>query len=99
MKAEQCFGYVLMVAAAEWEMTMRSGWGLVGLLVALAIVALTVKTRLAGTTQALPVVAPRGASVQGQPQTVRQQSQQVQEQVRQQLETLTQPREMPDDAR
>ncbi|AVT16354.1 hypothetical protein C8244_09185 [Paracidovorax avenae] len=78
---------------------MRMALGLVGLLVALAEVALLVKQQVGGTRVAVPVLpgaqAPAsGASVP----SVQMQGRQVQEQVRQQVESLMQqPRPMPDD--
>ena len=77
---------------------MRAGLGLAGLLVVLAIIGFTAKKQLASTPQVLPTVAPRSAAAGEQPLNVREQGQQVQEQVKQQLEVLTQPRAMPDDA-
>lgn len=76
---------------------MRSGLGLVGLLVVLAIVAVTVKKQLASTSQALPVVVQPGAAAGGPPATPAQQARQLEDQVKQQVEGLMQPRPMPDD--
>ena len=83
---------------------MRAVFGLVGLVVALAIVAVLAKKQLGATRTPLPslqlpaasdsAVAPAPAG------TVREQSQQVQQQVKQQVEGLMQQaRPMPDDSR
>jgi len=65
---------------------MRIGFGLIGLLLALAIVAMVVKKQMGATRVAVP------PAVQGQPApTVRAQGQQLQQQVRQQVDTLMQP--------
>lgn len=77
---------------------MRSGLGLVGLLVVLAIVALVAKKQLAGTPQVLPAAAVQGAPADGDASTVRGQGRRIEQQIGQQVQTLTQPREMPDDA-
>ena len=69
---------------------MRFGWGLTGLLVVLAIVAVAAKKQLASTQQTLPALAQPDASTDGAAPTVREQSQQVQQQVRQQVQTLMQ---------
>ncbi|MDA8453359.1 hypothetical protein M4R22_01160 [Acidovorax sp. GBBC 3334] len=78
---------------------MRMAFGLVGLLVALAVVAVLVKQQLGATRVAVPVVPGAQAPASGaSAPTVRQQSLQVQEQVRQQVESLMQqPRPMPED--
>lgn len=81
---------------------MRMGFGLIGLLLALAIVALLAKkqwgsaTRIAVPPAATGVPAPAASDA---PASVRAQSQQVQRQVREQVEALMQqPRPMPDDS-
>lgn len=77
---------------------MRFGIGLVGLLVALALVAVLAKQQLRATRVQVPTAAPSGASAPAGASTVREQSRQVQEQVRQQVETLMQQaRPMPED--
>ncbi|GKS84587.1 MULTISPECIES: hypothetical protein [unclassified Acidovorax] len=80
---------------------MRMGFGLVALLVALAIVGLLVKKQLGATRSAVPVVSVPGAQPPASgasAATVREQSQQVQQQVKQQMEALMQQaRPMPED--
>ena len=69
---------------------MRFGFGVVGLLVALAIVGVLAKKQISATKVAVPasVAAPvHGASA---PQNVREQSQQLQEQFKQQLDSALQ---------
>ena len=83
---------------------MRAVFGIVGLLVVLAIVGLVARKQLGATRQALPALAV--PIVQGAPTlqvspdaSVKAQSQQIQQQYRQALESaLTQPRTTPDDA-
>ena len=83
---------------------MKGVFGLVSLLVALAIVGVVVKKQLAATRQAVPALAP----VVGSPDsavmpaapaaTVREQSLQVQQQFKQAVESgMQQTRPMPDD--
>jgi hypothetical protein len=83
---------------------MKGVFGLVGLLVALAIAGVVVKKQLAATRQAVPALAPAVAlpDAAGTPAapaaTVREQSQQVQQQFRQAVESgMQQARPMPDD--
>lgn len=81
---------------------MKGVFGLVGLLVALAIVGIVVKKQLAATQQSVPALAVPGVSAaptgSGAPPTVREQSQQVQQQYKQAVEAaMQQPRPMPDD--
>ena len=79
---------------------MRMGFGLIGLLVALAIVAVLVKKQMGATRMAVPpavqgLPAPADGAA---PATVRAQSQQMQQQVKQQMDALMQqPRPMPED--
>lgn len=82
---------------------MKGIFGLVGLLVALAVVGVLVKKQLGATSQIVPAlqspvpVNPDGAAsaVDG---TVKAQSQQIQQQYKQAVEaTLQAPRAMPDD--
>ena len=82
---------------------MRAAFGLVGLVVALALVGLLVKKQLSATRA--PVPAQQGvvglaspASTPAPATTVREQSQQMQQQVKQQVEGLMQQaRPMPED--
>ncbi len=81
---------------------MKGIFGLVGLLVALAIVGVVVKKQLAATQQSVPalaVPAPPGGSASGaHAPTVREQSQQIQQQYKQAIEgAMQQPRPMPED--
>ncbi|GKS98476.1 hypothetical protein AVKW3434_03830 [Acidovorax sp. SUPP3434] len=80
---------------------MRMGFGLVGLLVALAIVAVLVKKQMGATRASVPVIAVPGAQPPASgasAATVREQSQQVQQQVKQQMEALMQQaRPVPED--
>lgn len=74
---------------------MRAMFGLIGLVIVLALVGLLVKKQMA-TTKA-PVPALQGASAPTG--SVREQSQQMQEQVKQQMDSLMQQaRPMPEDA-
>ena len=88
---------------------MRAVFGLLGLVVALAIVGVLAKKQLAATRTPVPSLqlpaVPGGAAPPAPPAppaptgTVREQSQQVQQQVRQQVEGLMQQaRPMPDDS-
>ena len=83
---------------------MKAGFGLIGLVVALAIVGLLVKKQLAATHQVVPALqlpAAEGQSgtVSVDPTaTVQQQSQQIQQQYKQAIEAaVQQARPMPDD--
>jgi len=78
---------------------MRIGFGLIGLLLALAIVAMLAKKQMGTTRVAVPpAVQGQPAPADGAAPTVRAQGQQLQEQVRQQVDTLMQqPRAMPDE--
>ncbi|MGB3067312.1 MAG: hypothetical protein WBC18_02155 [Ottowia sp.] len=72
---------------------MRGIWGLLGLVVALAIVAMLVKQQMAGSNKTLAQPATGGKN-----ESVRVQSQQVQQQVRQAMEAaMAAPRRMPED--
>ena len=82
---------------------MRAVFGLVGLVVALAIVGVLAKKQLAATRTPVPSLQlpaePGGATAPAPTGTVREQSQQVQQQVKQQVEALMQQaRPMPDDS-
>jgi hypothetical protein len=75
---------------------MRAGWGLVGLVVALAIVAVLARKQLATTaTPPLAVPAVPGAPASS-PGTAVEQSRSVQEQVKQQVEIQMQARPISD---
>ena len=78
---------------------MRGVLGMVGLVVALAIVGVLVKKQLASTQALVPSLeVPGAAPVPASTGTVREQSQQVQQQYKQALESaLQQPRSLPDD--
>ncbi|RYF28536.1 MAG: hypothetical protein EOO33_00665 [Comamonadaceae bacterium] len=80
---------------------MRMVFGLVGILVALAIVAVLAKQQLASTRGAVPAVTVPGApapAAGASAATVRDQSLQMQQQVKQQVEGLMQQaRPMPED--
>ena len=89
---------------------MRGVFGLVGLVVALAIVGVLAKKQLAATrtpvpSLQLPVASGGAATLAPAPApapagTVREQNQQVQQQVKQQMEGLMQQaRPMPDDSK
>jgi hypothetical protein len=85
------------------ENTMRAAFGLVGLVVALAIVAVVAKKQL-GSVNAIQVPQPAGTATGAvvpavDPNaTVKQQSQQIQQQYKQAVEgALQQARPMPDD--
>ncbi len=82
---------------------MRAVFGIVTVLLALAMVGLLVKNQLSATSQALPTVAPPSASGQAEtapaaaPQNIKEQSQSTQQQVKQSVETLLQqPRGLPE---
>lgn len=78
---------------------MRTGFGLIGLLLALALVAVLVKKQMGATRVAVPpAVQGLPAPAGGAASTVRAQSQQVQQQVKQQMDALMQqPRILPED--
>ncbi|CAM3613485.1 hypothetical protein [Paracidovorax anthurii] len=78
---------------------MRMAFGLVGLLVALVVVAVLAKKQLDATRVAVPPVPGVQQPAEGaSAPSVRAQSQQVQQQVRQQMESLMQQaRPMPED--
>ena len=80
---------------------MKGVFGLVSLLVALAIVGVVVKKQLAATRQAVPALAPAAGSPDSAvipAATVREQSLQVQQQFKQAVESgMQQARPMPDD--
>jgi hypothetical protein len=83
---------------------MKGIFGLVGLLLALAIVGVVVKKQLSAIQTPVPALAPVGglpgaaADPAASPATVREQSQQMQQQFKQSVEgAMQQPRPMPDD--
>ena len=81
---------------------MRLGWGVAGVLAALAAVAVLASKQVDATRVTVPVVQPvPGASAPAQGDSeaaVRAQGQQVQRQIQQQVESLMQqPRPMPDE--
>lgn len=78
---------------------MRTGFGLIGMLLALALVAVLVKKQMGATRVAVPpAVQGLPAPAEGAASTVRAQSQQVQQQVKQQMDALMQqPRTLPED--
>ena len=78
---------------------MRGVLGMVGLVVALAIVGVLAKKQLASTQAVVPSLqVPGAAPVPAPTGSVREQSQQVQQQYKQALESaLQQPRPLPDD--
>lgn len=78
---------------------MRIAFGVVGLVVALAIVGVLVKKQLASTHAVVPALQIPGAAAASAPTgTVREQSQQIQQQYKQALEAaMQQPRPMPDE--
>jgi hypothetical protein len=83
---------------------MRAVFGLVGLLVALAIVGVLAKKQLAATRTPVPSLQPPAvagsAALSAPAGTVREQSQRVQQQVKQQVEGLMQQaRPMPEDTK
>lgn len=82
---------------------MRAMFGLVGLVVALAIVGVLAKKQLSATRTAVPALqtAPGAAPAASAPTgTVREQSQQVQQQVKEQMDALMQQaRPMPDEGK
>lgn len=78
---------------------MRAIFGVLGLVVALAIVGWLTRTQLASTRQAIPSLAAPGADPVSAPAaTVRDQSQKIQQQVKQSVEAaMQQARPVPDD--
>ncbi len=82
---------------------MRAVFGLVGLVVALAVVGVLVKKQMSATRIAVPSMqtAPGAAPVASAPTgSVRDQSQQVQQQVKEQMDALMQQaRPMPDEGK
>ena len=78
---------------------MRGVFGMVGLVVALAIVGVLAKKQLASTRSVVPSLqVPGAASVPAPTGTVREQSQQVQQQYKQALEAaMQQARPLPDE--
>jgi len=79
---------------------MKGVFGLVGLLLALAIVGVVVKRQLDSTSQRVPALAPAapGGAASAPATTVREQSQQVQQQYKQAVDGLMQqPRPMQDE--
>ena len=78
---------------------MRGVFGMVGLVVALAIVGVLAKKQLVSTQAVVPSLqVPGAAPVLAPTGSVREQSQQVQQQYKQALESaLQQPRSLPDD--
>ncbi|WP_298436138.1 hypothetical protein [Ottowia sp.] len=79
---------------------MRGIWGLVGLVVTVAIVMLLVNKQLTSGTKATVEQLQKSTGVTAaETATVRQQSQQIQQQYKQALDAAMQPRPMPDDAK
>ena len=79
---------------------MRGIWGLVGLVVTVALVMLLVNKQLTSGTKATVEQLQKSTGVTAtEPATVRQQSQQIQQQYKQALDAAMQPRPMPDDAK
>lgn len=79
---------------------MRGTLGLVGLLLALAIVGVLVKQQLRSTALPAPVLGASAAASGVPSSTVREQATQTQTQYKQALESaLQQPRSLPDDAK
>ena len=78
---------------------MRGVFGMVGLVVALALVGVLAKKQLVSTQAVVPSLqVPGAAPVPAPTGSVREQSQQVQQQYKQALESaLQQPRPLPDD--
>ena len=69
---------------------MRFGFGLVGLLVVLAIVGVLVKKQMSAAKLTAPPALSVPASGASAPQNAREQSQQIQEQFKQQLDSALQ---------
>ena len=79
---------------------MRGIWGLVGLVVTVALVMLLVNKQLTSGTKATVEQLQKSTGVTAtEPATVRQQSQQIQQQYKQSLDAAMQSRPMPDDAK
>ena len=79
---------------------MRGIWGLVGLVVTVALVMLLVNKQLTSGTKATVEQLQKSTGVTAtETATVRQQSQQIQQQYKQSLDAAMQPRPMPDDAK
>ncbi|MNL55287.1 hypothetical protein D3C87_1786870 [compost metagenome] len=82
---------------------MRAMFGLVGLVVALAVVGVLVKKQMSATRTAVPALqtAPGAAAPASAPTgSVRDQSQQMQQQVKEQMDALMQQaRPMPDEGK
>ena len=79
---------------------MRGLFGLVGLLVALAVVGLVVRKQMAAVHTPVPVLqapADGASSASPVPGNAAAQSRQIQQQVQQALDAAMQPRPMPDD--
>lgn len=82
---------------------MKGLFGLVGLLVTLAIVGFLVKTQLAATRQSVPALQadapaqPQAQQTQEPPANVRQQAQQLQQQYKLDLDAALQPARAPAD--
>ncbi len=78
---------------------MRMVFGVLGLLVVVAIVGWLAKSQLSATRQAIPSLAVPGAQPAPAPAaTVREQSQQIQQQIKQSVEaTMQQARPMPEE--
>ena len=82
---------------------MRTIFGVIGLLMVLAIVGLIAKSQLTSTRQAIPVLAVPGAAASEGANTtpaanVKEQSQQIQQQYKQALDNaMQQARPVPDD--
>ncbi len=74
---------------------MRGTFGLIGLVIVLALVGLLVKKQMAATKAPVPALQQSAPAPTG---SVREQSQQVQQQVKQQMDSLMQQaRPMPED--
>ena len=79
---------------------MRGIWGLVGLVVTVALVMLLVNKQLTSGTKATVEQLQKSTGVTAtETATVRQQSQQIQQQYKQSLDAAMQPRPMADDAK
>jgi predicted lipid-binding transport protein (Tim44 family) len=79
---------------------MRMGFGLVGLLLALLLVAVLVKREMSAMRVTLPPAAQTPAAPGAAPVTVREQSKQIEQQVKQQMDALMQQsRDVPEDSK
>ena len=77
---------------------MRAVFGVLGLVVALALVGWLARAQLASNRQAVPALSVPGAAPASAPATVREQSQQIQQQFKQSVEAaMQQARPVPDD--